>query len=253
MGSWKTTTDEKGIKTLSMDNEGKPIWINDDKSEIGVDYGRVYNSVITNMNENKTRREANEALTIKNLELTTELAKLKDVKPNDKTDNKELQVHFENKLTQMKETFDSELIKKQNELEGLLVGNKFASSKFIKDKTILPSDLFQLKFGNRFEVVNGQVQAVGADGNALMSKKSIGELAGFEEAIELIVDNYEYRDQILKGTTQSGGGMNTSTTPSKDVYLSDLTTDTEKVAFQLKYGTDEWKKLIQKGKRPQHG
>jgi hypothetical protein len=50
--------------------------------------------------------------------------------------------------------------------------------------------------------------AYGADGNPISSKKHIGENASFDEALELIIDNYKHKDSILKAADAGGSGSN---------------------------------------------
>lgn len=43
-------------------------------------------------------------------------------------------------------------------------------------------------------------------GNKIFSRSRPGDLADFDEALETLVDQYPYKDQILKGSGASGGG-----------------------------------------------
>ena len=52
----------------------------------------------------------------------------------------------------------------------------------------------------------GRVVAYDQTGNKLYSKASPGNAADFDEALELLVDAYPYRDSILKGEIKTGGG-----------------------------------------------
>jgi hypothetical protein len=91
-------------------------------------------------------------------------------------------------------------------LHGEKIGGSFARSKFIADKIAVPADIVQARFGNNFKLEDGNVVAYDASGNKLYSKSSPGNAAGFDEALELLVEAYPYKDSILRGTGGSGTG-----------------------------------------------
>lgn len=86
------------------------------------------------------------------------------------------------------------------------IGGSFARSKFIAEKLTLPSDLAQSAFGKHFKLEEGKTRAYDAHGNLIHSKKNPGEPADFDEAIEILVDQYPRKDSILKPTQVSGSG-----------------------------------------------
>lgn len=106
------------------------------------------------------------------------------------------------------------VVKKAGELEQALYGEKiggaFARSKVIADKFAIPADLVQARFGAAFKIEDGKTVAYDATGNKIFSRARPGELADFEEALETLVDQYPYKDQILKGSGASGGGASGS-------------------------------------------
>lgn len=87
-----------------------------------------------------------------------------------------------------------------------VIGGGFARSKFISEKVAVPADMVRAAFGHAFKVENGKTVAVGQDGNPIYSKSRMGELADFDEALEILIDQYPHRDNILKGTGANGGG-----------------------------------------------
>jgi hypothetical protein len=99
----------------------------------------------------------------------------------------------------------------RSELTQEKIGNAFGKSKFIGDKLAIPVDLVQARFGSNFSIKDGKIQAKGPDGNPLYSKAKPGELAEFDEALEILVDGYSQRDSILKGSGASGSGATGST------------------------------------------
>lgn len=86
------------------------------------------------------------------------------------------------------------------------IGGAFARSKFIAEKVAIPADMVQAAFGSRFKIEDGHVVAYGADGNKVYSRTSPGNPAPFEEALELLIDQYPNKAAILKGTGASGSG-----------------------------------------------
>lgn len=102
------------------------------------------------------------------------------------------------------------VVKQAKELEQALYGEKiggaFARSKVIADKFAIPADLVQARFGSAFKIEEGKTVAYDAQGNKIYSRARPGELADFEEALESLVDQYPYKESILKGTGASGGG-----------------------------------------------
>lgn len=87
-----------------------------------------------------------------------------------------------------------------------LIGGRFARSKFIADKMAIPHDLVEARFGQNFKIENGKVVAYDQHGNQIYSHDRPGELADFEEALNVMVEQYPYKDSILKGSSATGGG-----------------------------------------------
>lgn len=92
------------------------------------------------------------------------------------------------------------------DLNNHIVGGSFAASKFISEKLIIPADIAQKVFGDRFKVENGKLVPMGADGNPIFSATDHGNHAGFDEALQVMVGQYANKDAILKGSGASGGG-----------------------------------------------
>lgn len=87
-----------------------------------------------------------------------------------------------------------------------ILGGGFARSKFIADKVAVPAEMVQATFGHQFKVENGKVIGHDAAGNPLYSRSKPGDLAGIDEALEMIIDGVPFRDRILKSAGASGGG-----------------------------------------------
>jgi len=97
-----------------------------------------------------------------------------------------------------------------NGLKGKLfdqvVGGEFSRSKNIADKFVIPADMVQARFGQHFGVEDDRIYATDNTGNRIFSRTNPGELAGFDEALMTLVDQYPYKEQILKGSGASGSG-----------------------------------------------
>lgn len=198
--------------------DGKPVYLDDDGKEIAFDApGTV--ATITRLNgEAKGHREAKEEALAK-LKLfdgiedpkaaKAALEKLKTVDFTklvgvDKVEEVRAEVAkaYETKLADK----DVEIGDLKSTLDSEMIGGSFARSKFIAEKIAVPVDIVQARFGKSFKIEDGQIAAYGADKNKIYSKSKPGEAASFEEALEILIDQYPHKDQILKGNSGGGGG-----------------------------------------------
>ena len=199
--------------------DGKPVYVSDDGKETAIDVAGTV-ATITRLNgEAKTHREGKEAAekalkafegitdpaaAIKALNLTANLdaKKLIDAGEVDKVKdeiNKGWQTKYD---TEAKARVDAE-----SALYSEKIGGAFARSKFIADKIAVPGDMIQATFGQRFKIEDGKVAAYDPSGNKVYSRAKPGEPAEFEEALEILVDSYAYKDSILKGNGGGGAGV----------------------------------------------
>jgi hypothetical protein len=211
-GKWKTDADGK-FET----KDGNPIWI----TAAGVEQ-TVAGDTITRLNgEAMGHRQRAETAEAKVKEFTdagvtdakaaaeaiATVGKLKDKTLIDagKVDEVRAEVakSYETKLadaTKRGDTYESKL-------HGVLVASAFGGSKFITEKLTIPSDIAQATFGNRFKIENDRVVAMKADGSGpLYSTQRAGEVATFDEAMEIIVNEYPNKNAVLKGANNSGSG-----------------------------------------------
>lgn len=211
--------------TLKLDAEGravirngKPVYTKEDGTEIEFDANQAFTKIgqLTGENTDYKKRfteaeskvkafegiddpaKAIEALkTVANIEAK----KLVDAGEIDKV-KAEISKSFQTKLDEA--NAKSQTLEQQ--LYSEMVGGAFARSEYIKTKMAIPADMAQAYFGGRFVIEEGRVVAKDANGNKLYSGKTPGELAGFDEAIEMLVNQYPGRDRILRGSGSSGGG-----------------------------------------------
>jgi len=222
------TVDING-STYAEVQDGRPVFIEEDGREVAVDVANT-RATISRLNaESKSFREAKEAAEArlkafegiedgeaarKALELAKNIkdgelvaaGKVEEIKAAAKRAAEE-QVAATNKA------HAEELSRLRGEHESLLsqyhgekVGGAFNGSAYVKDKTILPAPAAQKVFGDHFKVEEGRLVGYGNDGNKIFSRSRPGEVAEFEEAIELLVEAYPHRDHILKGNMNGGGG-----------------------------------------------
>lgn len=205
-------------KTYAEVQDGKPVYIGDDSREIAFDAPGTVATISKLNGEAKGHREAKEkaetalkafeaitdpAAALKALETVQNLdqKKLIDAGEVEKVKAEAIKAVEEKYAPVVKE---NETLK--GELHGEKIGGAFTRSKFIAEKLAIPADLAQARFGGNFKLEDGKVVAYDQSGNKLYSKASPGNLAEFDEAFELLVDAYPYKDNILKGDMKGGGG-----------------------------------------------
>src|SRR5450631_4319329 len=69
------------------------------------------------------------------------------------------------------------------------IGGAFSRSKYLSEKSAIPSDMVQSRFGSAFKVEDGNTVAYDPLGNKIYSKSRPGELADFDEALESLIDS----------------------------------------------------------------
>lgn len=212
---WKTV--KVGDVEAVVMQDGNPVWVSEDGAE-----GVIRSDAITTRNaENKTLREraelaegnlakyakitdpdkALEALeTVKSLKQgdLIKIGEVENVKNSMKTE-------FEGLIADAKKEAEAA----RGELNQMRTTTAFTSSEFITKKLIVPVDIAEATFGKNVKFEDGKLVVYGADGNKIMSKKKIGEVADFEEGIErFVTEHYPNKDKIMVGGNQGGSGNN---------------------------------------------
>lgn len=198
--------------------DGKPVYVTDDGKEVAFDAAATVGTISRLNAEAKSHRERAEAAEgkLKAFDGITDpaaaakaLNTLKNLDDKKLVDAGEVEKVKAEAIKALEEKY-APTVKRVSELEQALytekVGGAFTRSKFIADKFAIPADLVQARFGTHFKVEDGKMVAVDAAGNRIYSRARPGELADFDEALEVLVDQYPYKANILKGTGQSGGG-----------------------------------------------
>lgn len=218
----KLKLNEQGQVIVQND---KPVYVDDSGRDIEFDYPATLATIARLNSEAKGHREEKEAAqaqlktfegiedpakAIKALEVLKNLddKKLIEAGEVDKV-RQEATAAYEEKLKAVEKKY-APVIKERDEYKQSLfseiVGGAFSRSKFIGDKLAIPADLAQAKFGNSFIIEDGKVVGKNAAGERIFSRSRPGEVANFDEALEALVDDYPYRDSILKGSGASGSG-----------------------------------------------
>lgn len=217
--------------TYAAVQDGKPVYTADDGKEVAFDAPSTVATISRLNGEAKGHREAKEAAearlkgfdglndpkaalqaleTIRNLDAK----KLVDAGEVEKVKAEAIKAVEEKYASSIKAAEErlAEVAKARDELEGQLysekIGGSFARSKFAAEKLAIPGDLVQSRFGQNFKIEDGKIVAYDGSGNRVYSRSKPGEVADFEEALEVLVDQYPYRDAIMKGSGNAGGAAN---------------------------------------------
>lgn len=211
----KLKLDENGHVVVS---DGKPVYINDEGKEIAFDVAGTVATISRLNGEAKSHRERAETAegalkafegiqdpkaalqaleTIKNLDAK----KLVDAGEVDKVRSEAIKAIEEKyaPIVQERDSLQAALVNEK-------IGGSFLRSEFITEKMAIPADLVQARFGDAFKLEGDQVVAYDKQGNKLFSRSNPGEIAKFDEALEILIDNYPHKDHILKGSSASGSG-----------------------------------------------
>ncbi|WP_442592476.1 DUF6651 domain-containing protein [Parapusillimonas sp. JC17] len=228
------------LKTVEVDGkmyaevlDGKPVFVGEDGKEAAFDAVATKATISRMFGENKSYRERAEAAeskvklfegiedpeaakvaleTVKDIDAgkLVQAGKVEEVKA---AALKAAEDQFKGQIKQLsdaKTALETERDTFRSQLHEEIIGGSFARSKFITEKVAVPGDMLRATFGNRFKVEDGKLVAIGQDGNPIYSKTRMGDPADFDEAIEILIDQYPYRDNILKGSGANGGGAQPS-------------------------------------------
>ena len=195
--------------------DGKPVYVHSDGKESAFDAPGTLATIKHLNSEAKGHRVGKEAAeaTLKTFEGISDpaaaLAALETIKGMDDKkliDAGEVDKVREAAVKAVEEKYaplTDDVSRLTSELYQERVGGKFARSKFITEKSAVPADIMQARFGGQFKDEDGKAVGYDAAGNKIYSRENPGETAGFDEALELMVGGYAYKDALLKGT---GGG-----------------------------------------------
>lgn len=211
----KLKTDDKGNAVLE---NGHPVYTTAEGREVPIDVAALTASVAARNNEAKTHRERAEAAESKLAAfagIEDPAAAIKALDIVGKLDAKKLieAGEVENVTKQISEKFTKQISEKDNEigtlnsrLVNLAIGGAFARSPFIAEKLAVPIDMVQAQFGGRFKLEGERVVGYNDAGHKIVSRANPAEPADFDEALEIMVEGYKYKDRILKASQKGGSG-----------------------------------------------
>jgi hypothetical protein len=235
--------DDNGVPEVIEENGvKKPVFVDEDTGrDMPMDVPSLYSNVTQLKGENKTLKEnfqtaqgtlavfegiedladwkakAEEALeTVGNFKDSdyVKAGKVEEIKRNMKTAHetelKTVRSSFEGQVTEL----STNLKKKDSQIRQLLIGTKFSQSPLFTGedrKTNLNPRVAEAYFGKNFKVVeNGEgalnVVGVNEDGSDIYSILRPGEIADFNEALEIIIDRDPTKNDYLKSAQSAGSG-----------------------------------------------
>lgn len=204
-----------------LDADGHVVMLNGNPVYIGADgkEGVIEHSTISRLNgEAKSHRERAEAAEtkLKAFEgITDPAAAVAALDTLSKIDQKKLidAGEVDKVRDEISKGFAAQIAERDKKItdqggtiNNMLLSNAFGNSEFVRNRIAVPAEMFQATFGKNFQIKDGKIIPHGPDGNPLYSKKSLGNVADFDEAIEMLVEGYAGKDAILKAGGQSGSG-----------------------------------------------
>jgi len=228
---------------VALDDKGLPIYIHDDGSEVGFDAPAAALKIKELNSESAERRVKNKELTdtlkafegiedpaaaLKALETVSNIDAKKLVDAGEmETLKRQLGETLEAEKASLVKTFETErsslqeqLVAKDQKIYDLMVSSQFAKSPFFtgeNPQTILPPDVASEYFGKYFKVEGEgtDIKVIGyLNGEQIPSREKFGEPAGFEEALGVIIDKYEFKDRIMR-SGHDGTGAGSGNTGSR--------------------------------------
>lgn len=219
----KLKLDENGNVVVQ---DGKPVYVHDDGKEVAFDAAQAVSKIASLGSEAKNHRLAAEKATadLKAFEgIEDPAAALKALQTVKNLDDKQLidagevervKADMTKLYTEKLDASASDLAEARKQLHNEVIGGSFARSKFIQDNVAVPVDMIQATFGHHFKMENGRLVVKDSHGNDIGSRTNIGEPAGFDEALEILISAYPYKDSILKASGSQGGGTGNGGNPA---------------------------------------
>lgn len=214
----KTVTID-GKTYAEVDGTGLPIYVHQDGREHGFDAASADQRITALNGEAMGHRRAKEefearlkafegiedpAAARQAIQTLTNLdqKKLIDAGEVEKVKNEAIKA-----VTEQYAPVQAALDKALQDLHREKVGGAFSRSKVIEEELAIPASFVEAKYGNAFKVGNdGRVVGYYDNGQEIYSRTRAGEVASFDEALQILVSLDPNRDSILKGKVGAGGG-----------------------------------------------
>lgn len=210
----KLKLNEQGFAVVQ---DGKPVYTDDSGAEIPFDAPAAMAKITALNTESKGHRlKAEEAVNaLKGFEgLDPEAAKkalqfAQSMEGKKAMDDEGIKALIGNAVKPLQDQLadaQKTIAGKDDHIYRLEVGNRFATSKYLSEKTILIPEIAEAYFGKNFKIEGGKVAAYDGAGNQIYSRTKPGEPADFDEALTILVESHAQRDHIMKGSGASGSG-----------------------------------------------
>ena len=217
--------EHEGKKYAELSNDGHPLY-EVDGQEIGYDGESLAKTLEDTRGEAGKRRHENKELqekldkfkeiedpeaaikaieTVKNYE-DKKLVDAGEIEAVKKNAIETVEKRYEDLIEQKYKPMVGAAEKMEKRLHDEMIGGRFARSEFIKEQLTVPVEMVRATYGNHFTIEDGKVVARNAAGNEIFSKSNPGEKANFDEALEIIIENSNHSDHIMKGTNKRGSG-----------------------------------------------
>lgn len=248
----KLKIDEDGHAVVQ---DGKPVYIESDGKEVAFDAPGTVAAISRLNGEAKHNRESKEAAekALKAFEgIEDPQEALKAIEAMQNIDRKKLvdAGEVEKVKSEIAKGYEKKLSDAEEKINGLsstlnreMIGGAFGRSGFIKEKIAVPPDMVEATFGKSFKIEDGRVVAYDKSGSPIYSRSNPSEVAGFDEALEILVDGYQHKDSILIGAngggggTRNGGGNGGSRTITRQQFESMKPAEQQKMAAAAREGT----------------
>jgi|GEM_PF-172271 len=255
--------DEEG-KAVFVEKDGAklPVYIDPDdpESEIEVDVPGLFSRITDVSAEAKKYRKEKAALKVKfkffdeiedidawleesnkaretvknfNDKQLVDAGKVDEIKKQMKEVHAEEIENVHNSYKQAITDKEGVISKKDDTIYKLLVSSKFAQSKYFSGEspvTLLPPEIGETYFGKYFKVEEddkGELREIGYNkaSKQILSKKNPGDLADFDECMDVILNEYPKKDSIIRSSgagSGSGGGSGASQPTGVDAKIAKL-------------------------------
>jgi hypothetical protein len=211
------------VVVQEVNGEKRPVYVRDDGTDIAFDAAGTMTSIANMRAENKTHREAKEAAqaALKTFEGITDPAKaiealktvsnLSDKKLVDAGEVEKIKTETIRSVEEKYKPVVERASKLEQRLRAEGLSGAFSRSPLItgeKAKVTLPADFMEARFGQNFEVdiETGKITGKFATGDKIYSRSNPGDLASFDEALDILIDAHPQKTAFLKGSGQSGSG-----------------------------------------------
>ena len=252
--------DENGQAII---RDGKPVYDRDGQ-EVELDAAELFNKIGLLNQESANRRHKENELTekLKQFEQigdVTEALKaietvknLSDKKLLDAGEVEKIKAEMAKTFETSKTDFEAKLQQKDKQLESFFKKEAFSKSTLLKQTIFADTPEFAEKLlGDYFKgelTDNGYKFYAEVNGTRLKSASNPFEDAGFDEALQVIINNHPRKDNLLRGGAAGSGGTGSheNNTLAGSKKFSEMT-EQEKMNYIGKHGHKKYKELVARG------